>query len=93
MNGRTHAEDTPEGRLAAVARSLDDQMMKKFNRHPDFADFRQVFKPFVEKELILARIAEARKLGSKQLTQRMQELTRELHAAEKALPNEFNLLP
>lgn len=93
MNGRTHAEETPEGRLAAVARSLGDQMIKKFNRYPDFADFRQVFKPFIEKELLLARIAEARKLGSKQLTERMKELTRELHEAEKALPNAFDLLP
>lgn len=93
MNGRSYSEDTPEARLAAVARSLVEQMAKKFRREPDYSDYRKVFRPFLAKELILVRIAEARKLGVKQLSERMKELDKELREAQKALPDPFNLFP
>ena len=90
MNGRIHAEaETPEGRLAAVAKSLITQMRDKHKRDPDYADFRDVLKPFVQREIIRARIDEARKTYGDGLTARMVQLAKELEAIE--FPDEFDL--
>jgi hypothetical protein len=91
VNGRIHAEEeTPEGRIAAVARSLCLQMKQKLNREqPDYADFRDVLRPFVQRELIRARIDEARKTYGQGLTARIVELARELDSIQ--CPDEFHL--
>jgi hypothetical protein len=84
MNGRTDSEDTPEGRIAAVARSLAMKMAIKFERtgkgwrEPDYADYRAALAPYLRRELLLARIDEARKTSSTALTTRMKELAGEL---------------
>jgi hypothetical protein len=88
MNGRVHHDDTPEGRIAAVARSLCVQMATK-SREPDYADFRDVFRPFLQRELLNARIDEARKTSGRALTQRVRELAKELQAIK--FPDEFEL--
>jgi hypothetical protein len=82
MNGRVHHEDTPEGRIAAVAKSLCIQMDKKLKREPDYADFRDVLRPFIKKEILNARIEEARMLSGRVLTARVKELAAELEALE-----------
>ncbi len=89
MNGRVHHDDTPEGRIAAVARSLCIQMEKKSSREPDYADFRDVLRPFLQRELLNARIDEARKTSGRALTQRVRELAKELQSLK--FPNEFEL--
>jgi hypothetical protein len=89
MNGRVHHDDTPEGRLAAVARSLAIQMEEKLNREPDYADYRDALRPFVRRELLNARIDEARKVSGRALTLRVIELSTELQALE--FPDEYNL--
>ncbi|MBZ5700245.1 MAG: hypothetical protein LAN84_00200 [Acidobacteriia bacterium] len=97
MNGRTHEEQTPEGRLAAVARSLAIKMDDKYRktgagpREPDYADYREAFAPYVKRELLLARIDEARKTSAKALTCRMMELTVELAEVDKLIPREDRL--
>ncbi len=88
MNGRVHHDDTPEGRMAAVARSLCIQM-KNSLREPDYADFRDVLRPFLQRELLNARIDEARKTSGRALTQRVRELAKELQAIK--FPDEFEL--
>lgn len=89
MNGRVHHDETPEGRIAAVARSLCIQMEKKLERQPDYADFRDVLRPFLQRELLNARIDEARKTSGAALTARVKELAAALHALK--FPNEFDL--
>jgi hypothetical protein len=82
MNGRVHHEDTPEGRIAAVAKSLCIQMDKKLKREPDYADFRDVLRPFIKKEILNARIEEARMQSGRVLTARVKELVAEIEALE-----------
>ena len=89
VNGRVHNDETPEGRIAAVARSLCMQMGEKLKRTPDYADFRDALRPFIQRELLKARIDEARKTSGRALTERVKELAKELDAIE--LPNEFAL--
>lgn len=95
MNGRMEGEDTPECRLAAVARSLAIQMEKKKRGRPDYKDFCDALRPYVLKELIIARIAEQRLVdeqpeGASRWTRlRLTDLLRELRAAEAALPKDL----
>ena len=97
MNGRIHSEETPEGRLAAVAASLALKMLADFEKTgegpsaPDYADYRDALRPFVKRELILARIAEARKKHSAELTVRVRELAIELAECERQIPKEHRL--
>ena len=76
MNGRINAEATAEGRIAAVAKSLCYQMREKVKREPDYADFRDVLRPFIQREILMARADEARKSFGHNLTVRMVELAR-----------------
>lgn len=89
MNGRIHEDQTAEGRIAAVAKSFLVQMRDKYKRDPDYADFRDVLRPFVQREMLRARIDEARKSYGQGLTTRMVELAKELDALE--FPDEFDL--
>jgi 2-C-methyl-D-erythritol 4-phosphate cytidylyltransferase len=77
MNGRIVHDATPEGRLAAVAKSVFSKL-KTIRREPDYADYRDALRPFVRRELILARIEESRKVSGRVLTERMRELAGEL---------------
>lgn len=95
MNGRIEHEDTPEGRIAAVAKSLCIQMAdKRRDQHraltePDYADFRDTLRPFIQRELLNARVDEARKTSARTLTDRIRELTAELLALK--FPNGYDL--
>lgn len=90
MNGRIHHDETTaEDRIAAVAKSLCIQIGDKFRgRVPDYADFRDALRPFVQRELLRARIDEARKLSGRVMTERVKELAKELDAIE--YPNDFD---
>lgn len=51
----SHAEDTPEARLAAVVHALNERRRIKFpDRHypVDYADYREELRPYVERELL-----------------------------------------
>ena len=89
MNGRIHHDETPEGRIAAVARALCIQMEKKLQREPDYADFRDVLRPFLQRELLNVRVDEARKTSGLALTARVKELAEELQALR--FPDEHDL--
>jgi hypothetical protein len=88
MNGRATDQDTsPEARIAAVARALQ----LKFDpdsKVPDFADYRDAIRVFVRKELILARIDEARKCGGLMVQGRVAELGITLAECEKEIPHD-----
>lgn len=64
MNSRIIGEETPEGRIAAVVKTLIAEMREKFRkripeyREPDYADLRDAIKPYLELEICRARIAE-----------------------------------
>jgi len=90
MNGRIEHEPTPEGRLAAVAKTI---MLRtaEAKRECDYADFRDALRPFVERELILARIDEARKAAGERLTDRVGELAMELIEVNTRIPSEFDI--
>jgi hypothetical protein len=91
LNGRIHEEEaTPEERIAAVVKSLCTQMRKTLHgREPDYADFRDVLRPYIQKELLMARIHEARLFSGLILTDRVRTLGRELDALR--FPSEQNL--
>lgn len=87
MNGRMIEEITPEGRVAAAARSIATKMSKDFsNRHahyqiPDYADFRDGLRIHIQRELLLARLEELGRwtgLGAIYKAHRQIELIREL---------------
>lgn len=84
MNGRVVREPSPEGRLAAVARTLTIRLRER-GKEPDYADYRDAFRPFIRRELILARIEEARHDMGQALTARARELAAELIAVEREI--------
>jgi len=90
MNLRIDYEPTPEGRLAVVARIAMTHVMEA-HREPDYADFRDALKPFVERELILARIDEARKASGLRLTNRVAELAKELLKVNARIPKDIGV--
>lgn len=55
---------TPEARLAAIARRLVILMAEPVPFVPDYADFADELRPYVQRELILARITEAQRSGT-----------------------------
>lgn len=78
MDGRISSEPTPEGRLAAVSFSVAIQMRDHEKKEADYADYRDCMRPFVQRELILARLEELRKTTSAIMTIRVAELAKEL---------------
>jgi hypothetical protein len=97
LNGRIHEEITPEGRLAAVARSLALKMGEDYRRtscgpeFPDYADYRKALAPYIRREILLARIDEARKSHYAAITSRVKELAAELAEVETTIPKEHRL--
>jgi hypothetical protein len=89
LNGRIHHEDaSPEERIAGVAKSLCEQFDREHpRRDPDYADFRDVLRPYIRKEILQAQIAEAR--ASSALTARIRQLESEL--ASLRFPGDFDL--
>lgn len=94
MNGRFAHEDSPEGRLAAiavmVATKIEDTYTKtgRGPRKPDVADLREALRPFVQRELIKARLDEAeRALDMK--AERRADLIRQLYVYEAQIPKEL----
>lgn len=58
---RYRYEETPEGRIAAIAASVVDRIAE-LRKHPaDFADIRDGIRAAVQREIVYARLAEARK--------------------------------
>jgi len=94
MNGRIRGDETPEGRLAAVARSLLLHMQDEFRRtgqgpsEPDYADFRDAFRRRLRLELVNARISEARHIHAKVTTERVAELAKEKGQLESEIEKE-----
>lgn len=88
MNGRIDQDATPEGRLAAVARSLAIRMAGR-KKEPDYADYRDALRPFVKRELLLARIEEARQSSGAVLTARVAELAKELDEVNSQITDTF----
>jgi hypothetical protein len=59
VDGRITSAPTPAGRLAAFFRSFVIQNFTPIPALPDYADIAESIEPFLDKELILARIGEA----------------------------------
>jgi hypothetical protein len=59
-NARISGESTPEGRIAAIARVEMFRTVERFNRLPDYADFREAIRKQVQTEILLAQISEAK---------------------------------
>lgn len=87
MNGRIEREATPEARLAAVAKSLEVKMEGNRKR-PDYADYRDALRPYIQRELILVKIEEARHAAGANLTARVRELAKELAEVNERIPLE-----
>lgn len=95
MDGRIASEPTPEGRLAALAFSIGVQMRDHEKKDPDYADFRDAMRPFVKRELILARLEDLRQTTGATLTLRTAELAKELLDLNKQIAeisDRFHLL-
>jgi hypothetical protein len=59
VNGRIVEEDSPEGRLAAVAVTVRERLRRvRPEREPDYADLEAAFRVPLELELCRARISE-----------------------------------
>lgn len=88
MNGRhTFETASPTERIASVAKSTITEIARNFpGREADYADFRDALDPYVKRELLLARISEARICSAAALTVRIKELAAELAEAEKLIP-------
>lgn len=58
MNGRIEGEDTPAGRLAAVVITALRRFPQERLWHLDYADMRDAMEPYIERELLTARMEE-----------------------------------
>jgi len=63
MKRRVLWETTPEARLAAAASNLVIDMSARLKHPPDFADYRDALQPYIAREILLARVAEAKICG------------------------------
>lgn len=87
MKSRIRKEDTPEGRLAAVVKTIIENMRIARNDlrfDPDQVDLREGLRPFVERELLIARITEML-LPAASFSTRMASLTDELRVIEEQM--------
>lgn len=84
LNIRVQQGKTPEERLAAVFIELK-RKFDKDGREPDYADVIPEIQPFVEIELLRARIEEAKILLSLPIMDRIHELTRRLRAIDRTI--------
>jgi hypothetical protein len=89
VNGRKKAEETPEGRIAAVAESLRREFEKAYRERgndgptePDYADFREALRPYIHREMVVFAIKRVRKSSAKALTDIVKELAEELRQWE-----------
>lgn len=104
MNGRVFDAETPEERLAAVVISTilanERRNLREGTAHIlDYQDFAAALKPFIQRELVTARMEEIRFARSthplieerrKMLVERQKDLLGDLIAAEKKI---FENLP
>lgn len=98
MIGRLEYEDTLEGILAAVAEDLRIKMLNRYYqrggkgpKEPGFADFREAFRPWVRRGIVLAKIEYVRRHGTNMLTLSVSELATELAECEKDIPPEYRI--
>lgn len=85
MNGRVEENKTPEGRLAAVVISILKKKKEDEWWKLDYADFAAALAPFVQREIINARLDELRNRRSAVLEaniKRERELFQELAKVE-----------
>jgi 2-C-methyl-D-erythritol 4-phosphate cytidylyltransferase len=64
-------------------------MMADRKAQPDYADYRDALRPFVRRELLRARIEEARKAAGEILTARVAELAKELDEVNREIGDMF----
>jgi len=89
--------NTPEERLAAVAANLRESFLARYSHErsgptePDYADFRDALRPYVQQELLFARIDERRKMCGDVVSSRMEVLQRELLEVQQQIPEEHRL--
>ena len=92
MNGRVVEEPTPEGRLAAVCKSLALRMRKEaelrrrsdYSREPDYADYRDALRPYIEREMLQARLDEISEYcGAPAAAFRIISLRRQIEALDR----------
>jgi hypothetical protein len=81
MDRKLHGPSA-ESRLAAVVRELIVRMQKPYPHVPDLADFRDELRPFVQRELLMARIEELQRYGT---FSHVMELQKELDAANSEI--------
>jgi hypothetical protein len=97
MMTRMQGTKTPWGRIAVAvehhARGLRNEYRatKAGAERPDYADIGAMLEPYVKRELLLARIDEARKSSGEALTKRIMDLAKELLDIEATLPPEDRL--
>jgi hypothetical protein len=93
MNGRFMHEETPEGRLAAIAVWITTEFSDRYAKtgkgpeKPDVADLREAMRPYVHRELLKARIDEFERLGELR-GKRRSALIQELYEWEMKIPSE-----
>jgi Mg-chelatase subunit ChlI len=82
----TFSEAKPEERIAAVCRAVHEKFHPTAMA-PDYADYRDALRPFIRREIILAKIEEARSCSSAVLTDRIADLARQLADVEREIPS------
>jgi hypothetical protein len=82
MDIRILNEDSPEARLAAVCVLVCRRILTLRGGHPDYADFRDEMRKHIRREILLARLEEARQPYAKRL-KRLSEILIELSEIEQ----------
>jgi hypothetical protein len=97
MSDRFRGQTTGHGRLAVIViehRSAVREQFRKTQAGPEDIDIRdtdQALRPYFLRELVLDRIDQARKQAGRSLTERMEELAKELADVEREIPPEDRL--
>jgi hypothetical protein len=97
MNGRMQGAKTSWRRIAVAVESHYIKIRNNFRKTnkgpelPDYHDLEEMLRPYVEREVLLARIEEARLVAGTSLTARIKELGKQLYEVEAAMSEEDRL--
>ena len=93
MNGRYHVAETPQDRLAIAVIAAARKYEKEFPNGvaPGQVFYADFLRPFIERELLAARMDELHKLSAQQIRHRERELAESLAAATSECQARINL--
>lgn len=93
MNGRYHVAETPEDRIAIAVIAAERKYRLEFPQGvtPGQVFYADFLRPFIERELLAAKLAELHKISAVQIRERERELANALAVISAECQERINL--